>query len=455
MHEESTHVFAEHYEARDRGELTDQWIDRRFERHSLELCPVCHLQRLSYLEKRLRRERVESLPLWAEGALVGVLCDALERLDADAERDFEELMGLDPEHWRGRVERARKRFQNPMLADRLLDECRRRVFEDPLRSQRLAELAFEVALRSRTYLLGYDPAYDLGTLAMAHKANALRVAGDLTRAEEMIRRAFLRLEPFRERTVAAELAALTASLRRGQRRFAEALEMADAAAELYRASGEPHLGGRVLVTKSHIYSQMGEPEQAIETLRAALELIDRHEDPRLYLCAQHDLTCYLAATGACREARELLETNRELYESFDDFWTRLRRRWVEGKIARGLDELDEASAALAEVRSGFIEEGVGYDAALASLELALVYLDQGLNAEVQQLAREMIPIFRSQDVHREAAAALVVFVEAASREVASRALVEQVVDYLQRARDDPGLRFDSSDPEPISARDHV
>jgi hypothetical protein len=95
-----------------------------------------------------------------------------------------------------------------------------------------------------------------------------------------------------------------------------------------------------------------------------------------------------------------------------------------------------------EARDGFAGRDNGYDAALVSLELALLYVDQGRTGEVKELARAMVPIFRAQDVHREALAALAVFLEAASREQVSRELVECLADYLRQARNDPSLLFE-------------
>jgi len=59
---------------------------------------------------------------------------------------------------------------------------------------------------------------------------------------------------------------------------------------------------------------------------------------------------------------------------------------------------------------------MGYDAALVSLHLALLYTKEGRAAAVAELAREMIPIFEAQDIHREALAALTVFRQAAFHE---------------------------------------
>ena len=53
----------------------------------------------------------------------------------------------------------------------------------------------------------------------------------------------------------------------------------------------------------------------------------------------------------------------------------------------------------------------------------------------------MSPIFRAQGVHREAIAALKVFRDAAEQEAATAELARRIVDYLCRARRDPGLKF--------------
>jgi hypothetical protein len=84
---------------------------------------------------------------------------------------------------------------------------------------------------------------------------------------------------------------------------------------------------------------------------------------------------------------------------------------------------------------------MGYDAALALLEESVLLLEEGRPAEVRQRARILVDVFTSQDVHREAAAALLVFQEAAEGETATAELVRRLLAFLHRARHDPGLRF--------------
>ncbi len=442
------HVMREHYRALARGELTTDQINRRYRGHARALCPTCRAEHLAFLQEINQPRKSSELAILR--MLLGHLVDELRRLDQKAEEELRALEGLSFEQQRALVERARTRFRNPFLADRLIRASREAVYNEPQRARELAELAFEVALRGKLLVLDGDPSFELLALAAAHRANALRAAGDLRAAEEAMSRALHPLDELSE-LVRAEICSLAASLRRAQRRYDEAMDLIDRAVQLYRTLGEEHLAGRNLLIRSQILHQQGEIDPAIATHREALSLLDHREDLRLYLWAQHDLTCYLADAGAYREARKLLDDNRSLYESYPDEPTVLRRRWVEAKVARGLGESSEAEAAFLEARDGFARREHGYDAALVSLELTLLYLDHGRTGEVQELARAMVPIFRAQDVHREALAALVVFVEAASREAVSRELVEHLADYLRQARNDPSLRFEP--PSSLAALD--
>jgi hypothetical protein len=93
------------------------------------------------------------------------------------------------------------------------------------------------------------------------------------------------------------------------------------------------------------------------------------------------------------------------------------------------------------IRGLFLEEGNGYDAAMASLDLAHVYNQQGRTAELRQLAEELQLIFEAKDLHREARAALLLFQEAIRKERVTAKLIRELAAYLKRARLDPDLRF--------------
>lgn len=119
-----------------------------------------------------------------------------------------------------------------------------------------------------------------------------------------------------------------------------------------------------------------------------------------------------------------------------------RCTWLHGKVEAGLGHAAEALAAFAQARRDFHERQIAYDYALVSLDLSLVLLDLGRSAEVAAVAQEMLWIFKSQGVHREALAALHLFCEAARREAATVELTRKVERYLRRAQLDPELRFE-------------
>jgi tetratricopeptide (TPR) repeat protein len=116
--------------------------------------------------------------------------------------------------------------------------------------------------------------------------------------------------------------------------------------------------------------------------------------------------------------------------------------WLQGQVHAGLGRVEEALAALRQVRRTFYEQPLAYDYALASLDLSLVLLGEGRAAEVATIAEEMLWIFKAQEVHPEALAALRVFCQAAEREAATVEETREIARFLRRAQLDPELRFE-------------
>ena len=117
-------------------------------------------------------------------------------------------------------------------------------------------------------------------------------------------------------------------------------------------------------------------------------------------------------------------------------------KWVEGKIARGLGQREQTEVLFLTARSGFLAAGAAYETALVSLDLASLYSEEGRTAEIKRLAKEMMPIFFSRKIHREALAALSFWKQAVEAEKACLDLVTEVASFLKRARHDPELRFE-------------
>lgn len=162
-------------------------------------------------------------------------------------------------------------------------------------------------------------------------------------------------------------------LRKDQRRFREAEDLLARAAALFYLAGESTEEARALLSLGSMYYDQRELRKATETTQAALRNLSAETEPRLYLCGRHNLALLLCETGQPLASAEALAADADLYQRFSDSWTTLRKVWLEGKIAYGLGKMEEAERSFLETRKGFIAEGNGHDAAMVSLDLALVY----------------------------------------------------------------------------------
>jgi tetratricopeptide (TPR) repeat protein len=234
---------------------------------------------------------------------------------------------------------------------------------------------------------------------------------------------------------------LEASLRRDQRRFAEAARLLDRVIAIYQRLGQWNLLGRALKQKSMVCGEEGDLESEMALLRRALDLLDPNEEPRTFLAARHNLILALNQSGRSREAFSLLFHTRPLYLKLGDRMSLLRMRWLEAMVALGLGRMDQAETAYREVRAAFLDLGLDYDAALASLELAGILARQGRSADLRCLAEEILAVFSARDIHRETMAALLFFCHAVRMERAEAGLAEEVAEFLKRARNNPDLRF--------------
>ncbi len=362
-----------------------------------------------------------------------------ERKEAPALVD--ELFGRPWEEWPV-LFRLDRRLQTIAVCELLIERSFEEGFRDAARAIELADRGILLAglLESERY--GRAVVQDLQARAWAYLGNARRIAFDLAGAAEALARAERLAEggsadPLEE----ARILDLRASLLSDQGRFEQAAELLDLVIDIYDDVHEPHRKGRAMISQGRCLGYAGWPDEAIRQIRKGLGLIDWDREPRLVLMARHNLAWFLNDYGRAEEARRHLERFRHTYREFPDSFTELRLAWLEGRIAARLGRLDEAEPALREVRRRFLAEGHGYDAALVTLDLAHLYLEEGRAAEVRALAQAMLDVFLSHDIHRQALAALAVFQKAAELDNATPGLVQEISSYLVRARKNPELRF--------------
>jgi tetratricopeptide (TPR) repeat protein len=422
-----------------RGELPVELLSQIGLRHLLDVCPHCRREVQAFQQE---------VSVKGEN-LSGVLHDVLRRHLAGlrkshraAEQDLKELLALPEAERFAKISRSRRRFRGEHLVRLLLDECEERFTTSPAESRHFAELARAV--------IQYSPirtgAFGLMALAVADHANACRVCGSRRESDEHFAhvRYLVNHYAVTDAETLARIADLEASLRTDQRRFPEAEALLRRALTLYRLAGASRDIGRVLVKLGNVFYAQGLPYKAIEAIEEALRLLQTEPRSQLYLMGRYNLTLFLAETGRPEQAAAFLAADADLYKEFPGPWTQLRLLGLQAQIAAGLGDLDRAIALFAEAREGFIREGIGYDAAVVSLEMAGLYRHQGKTAEVKALAEGMVIIFEAQDVHREAIAALMLFQEAVRAETVTDTLLDELRAYFLKAKHDPSYRFKPS-----------
>ena len=398
------HITRELLRAVESGELPARMLTQIGWQHLMNLCPSCREELEAWKREKAASRSYDSafkvLPLVLERH-VG---EAEERHEA-ARRDLRSLLELPHEERLAKIRRASRRFRGTALAALLLDEARKAVPARPGDLYDLAEAAVDVLLRTPEV----PGLYDLLVRARAYQANALRALGKLAEAAERLRvaRTIMRTQNATDPLVFAELDWIEGALRKDRRQFPEAEELLVRAASLYSLAAEKRQSAGPLLTLGLLYYDTGETRKAIAVTETAATLISPEQSPRSYLYVRHNLTLFLTEAGEYAAADQALSDDEDLYRQFADDWTRLRQVWLKGKVSFGLGRLDEAERAFLGTRQGFLDQGVGYDAALASIDLGLVYAKQGRTSELEQLAGELSTISGVQDLHREEMAALV------------------------------------------------
>ncbi|MFP5287550.1 MAG: hypothetical protein ACLGI9_17565, partial [Thermoanaerobaculia bacterium] len=146
--------------------------------------------------------------------------------------------------------------------------------------------------------------------------------------------------------------------------------------------------------------------------------------------ALHNILLLRVELGEYEEARRSLQQMKPLYARHSDELMDIKLRWIEGKIAAGLGELEDAEEAFAESRDSFDQLGLGYRAALVSLDLVSVWLQQGRTGEIRQLVAELLVTFRAVGVEREALAGVLLLRDAVECEQATVELLQLIAHSL-------------------------
>lgn len=335
---------------------------------------------------------------------------------------------------------AYERFASPQLVKRLVEMSHSVRYENPARMLHLANLARLAAEACTAESAGSAPKLsDLRAQAWRQYANAFRVSGRLIEAEEAFTRTrSLCNEGTGDPPLRASLLTQMASLRVFQRRFDQAIEFADESARIYRELGETRSQASTMVQKAIAELLSGSAEAAVRTLNRAVPMIDEG-DSQLLLAACHNLIRSYIDLGKPEQALSIYFEVRDLYREFQDPLIALRAGWQEGQLLRDLGHLRAAETSLLQARQGFLERELFYETALVSLDLSAVYLRQGETEKLREAVVEMVPIFTSLGVDREALAALLQLQQAAKQSRQAFELIRFLSSRLEQLPHRQGL----------------
>lgn len=394
--------------------------------HHLAICPECYAVG-GYI-----------LDLYRSGAVdlaFSIVDIGLGRSRAEAPVLWNELSGKSLGGQRREIQRG-PRFRSWGLCELLCEESLKMASQSATSAIERALLAVEISGQ----LEPWEPAEPswlalLRAYCAAHLANALRVDGNLQRAEE----AFLMADLHWKNGMAdcgdvlgyeARYLALKASLRREERKLPEALNLLEQA--LAVATDQPGLISKLVLNQARVLEEMGLLEEAISILEDLSEKVRNGHDERLALCVEHNLLLTLTKASRFLDAKlhfpGVEKRSRKLGNDLD----LVRLRWVEGTIAAGLGDPSLATTLLLDVRAEFEARKMSYDTALVSLEIAVVYVREGRRREVMELAEELISMFAALGVDRETLAAVSLFHEAAIGNRLTIELAEQVLARMRR-----------------------
>lgn len=365
----------------------------------------------------------------------------LRREREEAPGLFQALMERTAEQ-REMLLRNSPRFRTWGLLELLIDRCLETSIQNPRHGEELGRLALRIADLADADRYGAGRLHDMRARAWSHIGNALRMQSSLQGADSAFQQGRKYLEcGTGDLFELALFLDLEASLRRHQYRFLDALRLLKRAISIFSELRDDHRAGRSLVNQSVVLLYSGRSEESIPVLYRAMRLIEPEAEPRLLLSAKHNLIIALTNLRHFLEAQRAYREALPLYRAFPDAWTQNRCTWIQGRIARGLGQVEEAEALFVAARDGFLAEGIPYDTALVALELALLYAEQGRSAELKRLAAELVPVFASRHIHSEALIAISFFQRAVEAERAEVEVVARVEEYLRKARYAPDLPF--------------
>ena len=219
---------------------------------------------------------------------------------------------------------------------------------------------------------------------------------------------------------------------RYQRRFAEAREILASAFRLYEREGKRHEAGVALVHLGLAAMYHPAPREAADHFLAALARLDAVREPRAIPGCLHNLAWTWADCGRFEDARDLVWQSRALFALDPHPLNQVKRLWLDGRIAAGLGHPGRAERCFLEVRKAFLARKLPYTAAVAALDLAILWLERGRTAQARALVAETLETFGLLGIAREALMAVALLSHALSQDCLTVAILQSAAADLQK-----------------------
>lgn len=266
------------------------------------------------------------------------------------------------------------RFRSLDLLDLLVDLSHSSQLTEPAQAQGLAEMASRLA----AVLGDEDPdAAALLPHSLCLGANARRLQHDLAGAEAQLAKAAPFLACAGERAFYCRTAAV---VRWEEGRTEEALALLGQASRLFPMAGPEEEADVCLGLTGLLLFEENQVPEALPRLHRAWRKLDREQRPPLTLRIGMALAISLALSQQGESARQVRQEAWKLYSKVPDAREMLRVYGYEGRLLGLLGEWKEAEQVLESVRQKLLEESSVGEAALVSLDLAMV-LAEGQRVE--------------------------------------------------------------------------
>lgn len=249
-------------------------------------------------------------------------------------------------------------------------------------------------------------AYDLEGYCRAHVGNAHRILGHLQEARQELNAARALLEQGTGRLdFLAELYRFQASLEESVGDFCAAEEAINKAEQLYALLGDTEGIAACCVKRAIVFIYSDRPQEAFATIFGAVQSIENED---LLRSAYETAIRALVDAGEIYLAMSVFEISRSLFAGGGNLF-QLKVLWLEGQLTGNRERLTEA-------RNGYSERGMIFQAALISLEEALMAVREGELREARALLDVAGPVLAALGIVKDSLAAMLLGLDVTRRE---------------------------------------